>query len=147
MAFDLATDWLTKKIKHHNHGALFFCFPSYEESHLSFLRSKKIMGNNASALLVLFLALREIVSRFPYGIVFACFFGIGFANSTKGRSVLAQELLGEFSAKSFSSQAPSRTLPLYQFICAESHLSFLRSKKLWAIMRQHYWFYFSQGEK
>ena len=34
---------------------------------------------------------------------------IGFANLTKGRSVLAQELLGKFSAESFCSKAPSRT--------------------------------------
>ena len=35
--------------------------------------------------------------------------GIGFANSAKRRSVLAQDLADEFSAKSFSSKAPSRT--------------------------------------
>ena len=36
--------------------------------------------------------------------------GIGFANSAKRRSVLAQDLADEFSAKRISSQTPSRSL-------------------------------------
>ena len=39
--------------------------------------------------------------------------GIGFANSTMGHSVLARELLGEFSAESECSQAPSRIFNAY----------------------------------
>ena len=92
---------------------------------------QKIMGNNALALLVLFLATREIVSRFPYTkVVLFSFcrriraesnpspkclnFGIGCANLAKGRSVLAQELLDKFSSQS----EPSRPHPtlLYSFL-------------------------------
>ena len=70
---------------------------------------QKIMGNNALALLVLFLATREIVSRFPYGSPKCLHFGIGCANLAKGRSVLARELLDKFSSQSEPSRVFSIT--------------------------------------